>query len=327
MNDNPNNNIHTNQHDQRSWEQVLRDLDRAALQRAAADNEPGAEDALAALEGDREQDHRTIQNETALRHAVGRVLGSQTAPEQLRARVLASLADESDGASIPFSQVESKTAHKTQTGFTGVLARIGRPLAAAAVLGVGAIAAYQAVYNANPSGGQTASVLPTGQIQELTQYLSGRHKGALEGTYESAQVTSQEALLSIESAVGQLTPTLRESVSTLASAGYQLRVVKVCQVPNAVTSAHITLTPPADAAQSEAVSVFIQTHGTDANSCLIKRLNTGNCYICPEAKAAGDQFALWREGSFVLHVLSHSEPSFEQLMRVLQPPTARVDLQ
>lgn len=306
------------------WEHILSSLDAASLRKAAADNEPGAEDALNQLSQDREADHREVQNETALRHAVGRVMGAQTAPEHLRLSVIQALAGEAtdEAAPIPFSTVESKA----PAGFTGVLARIGRPLAAAAVLGLGAIAVFQAVNTANPSGGQVASVIPTSQLQELTNYLTGRHVGAMSGTVEGVQLNATDALSRVQAALGELTPALSQGVTTLAEAGYMVKVVKVCQVPNSITSAHIMLTPPSGAASPDPVSVFIQSHGTNADTCLLKKIDSESCYVCPEAKLAGDTFAFWRDGGFVLHVMSQSNDSFEQMMSVLGAPQSRIDI-
>ena len=300
-------------------------LDDAALLRAAADDEPGAREALVGRTLDDANTKMTF--EQSLREAVGRSMGSAAAPAALRARVIAMLHQaelEEEHAAMSF--VEAKARHEAHEGGRamprrrhGASLRRGFAIAAVAVLGAGAV--WMGLQNSGTPGGTTIGNRAAlfNALQSVRQQHDDR--AGFDTAYRQRFTTRvSEAIEIAKQELGVMPGCLDKAIKGCEDSGMVFAGLSSCSVPGGSGAVHVMYWSVPD---ESTVSLFIvATPNGTGDPCPSKNLAGDTSYMCPESLDAGTPLQVWRRGKLTFYLATGHVAPLPVARKLHEAPTA-----
>lgn len=286
---------HNNGHAQRIDDAIAASItNEASALRAMADNE------VASSEHCPSPSAEQLAFERTLRDRVGVVMGSESAPEGLRERLLAAMAAASaelpKPAPSPLKMTDAPTSSGKPSLMGGLFARFG---ALAAVLVLSAAAIFMGVQSL---GGGGLEDQYDRQFASAMSFVERQHDSCstFGPRYESKFTIRdvEEAKVYLREHLGHTAPAFEDALPTLARAGYDFAGISHCAVPGDGVSAHAIFR---NDTTGGSFSLFIQDIPKQFDG-----LAKDRCHICKERVRLGKPVAIWRDGDTLYYLQTTS---------------------
>lgn len=297
-------------HDERNNHEAVDSnaLNEGARVRAAADGEVSPDG----------QDAGRVSFERGLRESVGRVMGRETAPAELRARIEAILREtpiDEAGSQSP-GVVSTPLGDTTSRSFWS---RTPQWLAAAAVMGLAATLLIM--------GGRTTTVPSNGTIGTTQEASAGygilaqaagfvvrEHESCDSASEHFAVRTQAEADKAALEILSEVPDVIDFPIEGLHEIGYEFAGIGRCEVPGGGASAHLLYENKNVPGLKMSLFVQVDTGKIDIEEgkSYIRRAKqgtTGCMFASPEAQPGenGRSLVVWREGGYIYYLFAPGE--------------------